>query len=161
QAPGRGVPHWGTFPHWGLARSKLPARGPQRRQCTSPQRHPRLTHSVTSSLLSQTWVSCTGVPPLFRPPRRPVAPLPLNSTNVPATPHIAQPLLRSSCNFFEPDNPVSFLSRRPFQSIGFGLRETAPRGIEFLLIRRESAQSFPRYQGLGEQGIYACGCCKP
>ena len=70
-----------------------------------------------------------------------------------AAAHIPHLPVRTFSNFSESDKPRPFLPRRPFQSVGFGLRETATRRIDFPLGRLESPHSFPKYQGLGEQGM--------
>jgi hypothetical protein len=75
--------------------------------------------------------------------------------------HIPHLLVPTFWNISEPDRPRPFLSRRPFQSSGFELREAATCRVVLPLSRLESASSFPEYQGLGEQGLKAYGCYKP
>ncbi len=67
--------------------------------------------------------------------------------------HISHLPVHTFLNFSEPDRPRPFLPRRPFQSVGFGLRETATCSIDFPLSRLESPHAAPKYQGLGERSV--------
>ncbi len=56
-------------------------------------------------------------------------------------------LRRRLLNFSERDKPLPIRPRRPFQAIGFGLRETAPWVIDFRPNPLESPSSYPKYHG--------------